>query len=197
MTVRPMPAGGRPRARRFLLPLALGLSVAAAPGQGVTAAADGPEVRVDEQRGDYTVHARFTVAQQPPAVLDVLTAYEQIPRFMPDVKTSTVRARSGDRVLVEQEAVSGMLMFSKRIHLLLEVWQDGGTLRFRDASGRSFARYEGAWHVTTQAPGSLVTYDLQARPAFRLPDFFLRRVLKRDAVEMVERLRAEIARHVR
>ena len=75
----------------------------------------------------------------------VLTDYERIPRFMPDVKTSIVRERAGARVVVEQEAVASLMMFSKRIYLLLEIEETDAALRFRDAAGRSFAHYQGEW----------------------------------------------------
>ena len=67
---------------------------------------------------------------------------------MPGVTTSIVRERSGGRVIVEQEAVSRMMMFSKRVFLLLEVHAEGNTIRFRDAGGRSFSCYEGQWRVS-------------------------------------------------
>jgi uncharacterized membrane protein len=59
---------------------------------------------VREERGVYTVVARFPVDQPASAVLAVLTDYEQIPRFMPDVRTSIVRERTTGRAVVEQEA---------------------------------------------------------------------------------------------
>ena len=86
---------------------------------------------------------------QPASVaLTVLTDYEQIPRFMPDVRTSPVIERGDDYAVVEQEAVAKFMLFSKRIHLVLEVQEHAGTIRFRDRCGKSFKRYEGAWTVS-------------------------------------------------
>ena len=48
---------------------------------------------VREERGVYSVAARFHVPQPPRVALAVLTDYEQIPRFMPDVATSIVLER--------------------------------------------------------------------------------------------------------
>ena len=42
------------------------------------------KVTVHEEKGVYTVMARFIVDHPPSVALDVLTDYEQIPRFMPD-----------------------------------------------------------------------------------------------------------------
>ncbi len=46
---------------------------------------------VREEKGVNTVVAHFLVDQPPSVALTVLTDYEQIPRFMPDVRTSIVR----------------------------------------------------------------------------------------------------------
>ena len=37
------------------------------------------------------------------------------------------------------------LMFSKRVHLLLNVEEGLNVIRFRDECNRSFAQYEGSW----------------------------------------------------
>jgi carbon monoxide dehydrogenase subunit G len=146
-----------------------------------------------EQRGVYTVVARFTVNQPPSVALAVLTDYEQIPRFMPGVRTSIVRERSAGRATVEQEAISTMMMFSKRVHLVLEIDERPDTLTFRDRCGRSFVRYEGAWRVSAQNGRTALTYELTAEPSFDVPGFLLKRLLRRDSKEMIARLQREIA----
>ena len=152
-----------------------------------------PTVTVREARGVYSVSARFHVPEPPAAALAVLTDYENIPRFLPDVTSSIVRARSAGGALVEQEAMSRMLMFSKRVHLMLEIVEGPDAIRFRDRCGRSFARYEGAWRVTASGTGSDITYELIAAPSFDVPEFILKRLLKRDSTRTIERLTTEIA----
>ena len=152
-----------------------------------------PSVTVREERGVYLVSARFHVAAPPDVALAVLTDYENIPRFVPDVTSSVVRERSESRAVVEQEAVSRMMMFSKKVHLMLEIRQDGSGIRFRDLCSRSFEHYEGAWHITPSGTGSAVTYELTAKPDFDVPEFILKRLLRRDSTRTIERIAAEIA----
>ena len=152
-----------------------------------------PSVTVREERGVYTVSARFHVAAPPAVVLAVLTDYENIPRFLPDVTSSVVRERSESRAVVEQEAVSRMMMFSKKVHLVLEIVEEGSAIRFRDRCGRSFETYEGAWRVTARDGGSDISYELTAAPGFEVPEFILKRLLKRDSTRTIERLAAEIS----
>jgi carbon monoxide dehydrogenase subunit G len=187
--------GGRTCARRPLVATIIIIGMAASMRASLPAASAPrpPQVSVREHAGIYSVEAHFHVPQPSSAALAVLTDYERIPRFMPGVTTSIVRERSGERVVVEQEAVSRIMMFSKRVHLLLEVNEAPNTLRFRDSGGESFALYEGAWRLSPAEGQTAITYELRAKPKFDVPRFLLKRLLTRDARTMIERLRNEIA----
>ena len=166
------------------------------PGDRLAAATDpvpAEHVDVREAGGVYTVTARFAVPQAPLVALAVLLDYEQFPRFSPDVRTSIVRERAPGRLVVEQQAEPRFLMFSRKVHLVLEVTESGDTIRFADRCGTSFTTYEGAWRATNNNGGAEVTYELTARPAFDVPEFILKRLLKRDAGRMIEGLRREMA----
>jgi carbon monoxide dehydrogenase subunit G len=165
---------------------------------GFQAAADAPpEVSVNQADGVYTVAATFTTSEPAAVTIAALTDYESIPRFMPGVLRSQVIHRHAERVVVEQEAMAQFMLFSKRVHLTLEVLESPLLLRFRDQGGRSFLRYEGSWTLEDGADSTRVTYALVAQPSFKVPEFVLRRLLKRDAVQMIGQLRTEIAARVR
>ena len=165
-------------ARRLFISVALAVTAMTA------AASDNAEVVVTEQAGTYRVTATFAVTEPAPAVLAVLTDFERIPEFMPDMKTSTVLERSEAGLLVEQEAVARFLMFSKRVHLVLRVSEETGVIRFRDECKKSFEVYHGSWIVRPAGKGATITYQLDAKPSFDVPAFVLRRLLKRDATEL-------------
>jgi ribosome-associated toxin RatA of RatAB toxin-antitoxin module len=153
------------------------------------------DVTVHKKDGIYHVAATFTVAQSAPVVFAVLTGYEQIPRYMPDVRSSRVIERSDGRAVVEQEAVARVMMFSKRVHLVLDISEGPEKIRFRDRCGKSFDHYEGAWTLSAAGPDRVeVRYELAAKPSFDVPEFLLKRLLKRDAREMIRRLQDEMTR---
>jgi hypothetical protein len=113
--------------------------------------------------------SRTLSVSQPAAVaMKVLADYGEIPRFMPDVRTSTVLEQADNYAVVEQKAVAKFLMFSKRIHLVLEVHQTPGDLRFRDRCGYSFSSYEGRWTVAEVDGRTNINNELTARPAFEV-----------------------------
>ena len=182
--------GGCLRARQFCV----GAALAALAATAASAAESQPtSVTVREDRGVYRVAASFVTPQSGAAAHDVLTDYEAIPRFMPDVRSSRIVERRAASIVVEQEAVARVLFFSRRIHLLLEVHAEPGRIRFRDHCGQSFTRYEGVWTLSEREGHAVVTYELLARPAFDVPEFLLTRLLKRDADRMIGRLQTEIA----
>ena len=184
-------AGGRSGARRHFVMITVFL-LACTKGLAVASPQADPAVTVTEAAGVYSVSAVFAVPQRAQFVLAALTDYAAIPRFMPEVRSSQVIERSDDRIVVEQEAVARFLMFSRKVHLVLDVRQRGNTIRFRDGCGKSFARYEGAWTVVERDGVSHVTYELTAKPSFDVPEFLLKRLLKRDADQMINRLKVEI-----
>ena len=82
----------------------------------------------------------------------------------------------------------------KACALVLRVNECDGTIRFRDECGKSFARYEGLCKVTVQNGRTAIEYQLDAKPKFDVPALVLTRLMKRDAVQMIERLQAETTR---
>ena len=156
-------------------------------------------VMVTVERGTYSVVARFDVPEPPRAALAVLSDYEQIPRFMPGVRKSVIIERTPAHLVVEQEAVTQYLMFSKTVHLVLVVTQAGDTIQFTDRAHDSFLLYEGSWRVTPRVGdtgGATIAYAVTARPAFDVPGFVLKRLLTRDSDKMIRGLRREIAARV-
>ena len=182
-------AGGR-HARRFVM---IGLTVLALVGTTLRAATPDDQISVRETDGTFEVAATFAVSRSASVVAAVLTDYVRIPHYMPEVRSSQLIERRDDRAVIEQEAVARFLMFSKRVHLILEVEEAPLTIAFKDRCGQSFERYEGAWSMMEKGAETRVSYRLTAKPVFDVPGWLLSRLLKRDASEMIERLRAEIA----
>jgi carbon monoxide dehydrogenase subunit G len=190
---------GRATARRLLFAamLAVGLTAPGAYASPLPASEPAPDVTVSEAGGVYSVVAHFDVAAPMKVALEVLSDYERIPKFMPGVRSSVVLERSPGRLLVEQEAVSRLLLFSKKVHLVLEVTEEDNVIRFVDRSGKSFTSYRGSWHAQSVAHGTRITYALEADPAFEVPEFILRRLLRRDSAQMIGALQDEIASRAR
>ena len=184
-------AAGRTYARWLLFCGAL-----IATGSVITAnPLDESRVDVRETGGLYRVTAAFAVSEPAHVVMAVLTDYARIPKFMPDVQVSKVLERTPTGAVVEQEAESRFMMFSKKVHLILDVREGASAITFRDRCGRSFTSYQGGWTITESDSLTIVDYELTARPSFDVPAFVLKRLLRRDASQLIDRIKAEIAAH--
>ena len=64
--------------------------------------------------GIYVVSAEFTISGTAAGALAALTDYENIPRFMPEVRSSKVIERGDGYSVVEQEAIATFMLFSRR-----------------------------------------------------------------------------------
>ena len=116
----------------------------------------------------------------------VLTDYERIPQFMPDMEISRVLERTASGAVVEQEAVSRFMLFSKRVHLVLDVVED----KSGDSLPRSLRQ---ELRDLFRAPGPSAQHDSLTRRRLsadgqadrsRCPAFVLKRLLKRDAAQL-------------
>jgi len=175
-----------------LLAVAAATLLASASAGAQTNTSDRMDVDVHEEKGLFTVRAQFLIDRPLSVALEVLTDYENIPRFMPGIRKSVVHQREAGSAVVEQEATSRLLLYSKRVHLVLEIEENDDSVRFRDRCGSSFRRYEGVWRLVPRGDQVAVAYELQAEPAFDVPAFILQGLLSRDARRLIEALRNEI-----
>jgi hypothetical protein len=111
------------------------------------------------------------------------------------MRVSRVLATRPDgTVELEQEAVGGAFLVSRKVSVCLDVTREPGRLDFSDTCRRDFWFYEGGWSTSTVASGVRVHYRLQAQPDFIAPGFLMRRVMSRGAHELLAQIRTEILR---
>lgn len=162
----------------------------------VAAAEDKARIAVDEKEGGiYEVHGAFEIEALRQTAWAVLTDYEGIDDFVSSVLRSVVRERHPDHVILEQEGVGRVFIFSKRIHVVLEVREESErSIVFHDVCGRSFEVYSGRWETEEVEKGLLrVTYELRAKPAFKKPNFLMKKTLRENAAKLLNEVRDEIA----
>jgi hypothetical protein len=176
-------------AARFALSLALAVAVVQR-----AAEADPVDVAIREsEQGTYVVEGGFTVDAARPVVWAVLTDYEGIHDFVSSIRRSVVTERHPDHLLLLQEGVGRIFVFSKSIHVLLEVREDPErTIAFRDVCGKSFESYAGKWRIEDGDQGLRVSYTLRAKPAFRQPGFVTRKSMRDNVRRLLEEVRLEI-----
>ena len=86
---------------------ALVFTLAVAPGLVRAAAAEAIEIRIERQGEFITVNASALMQVDARIAWEVLSDYDNLAQFIPDMKTSRVVSREGNRALVEQKGEFG------------------------------------------------------------------------------------------
>jgi carbon monoxide dehydrogenase subunit G len=163
---------------------------------GASALGANTPVSVDVERGTdktYVVEAAFDVDAPATIAWEVLTDYEGIGRFVSSIRQSTVKQRSGGRVLLEQHGVGREWIVSLPMHVVLDVReQDQRVVAFSDVCGKSFTTYEGTWELITIGSGTRVIYRLKADPTGRQPAMLAKSAIKGSVRQLLDEVRQEI-----
>ncbi|MEB3321294.1 MAG: SRPBCC family protein [Synechococcaceae cyanobacterium] len=125
----------------------------------------------------------------------VLTDYDQLDRFIPNLASSRELWRRGNRVAVEQVGTQQFcgLRFSARVELELCEERELGELRFRMLAG-DFRCFEGSWKVGTDPTSSWLLYDLTVQGKPGMPIGLIEQRLQQDLASNVRGVQQEAVR---
>ena len=124
------------------------------------------------RQGDaVNVYAEVRLDVDPKIAWDVLSDYDHLAEFIPDMSYSRVLSRDGDKVIVEQKGDFGVLFFRQPIELKLEIVETPRRAIVAHAVGGSFREMSGRYDLD-EAGGELrISYAGRFVPAFTLPAF--------------------------
>ncbi len=182
------------------------LSLALAPALAGTASAqapsDGPEIAIDTERdGDYvTVAATADMAVEPRIAWEVLSDYDHLADFIPDMKSSRVVSRSGNSVRVEQKGEFGFLFYQQPVDVTLEILEEPPARITARSAGGNVRDLETRYELEKTAQGVRLVYHGRFIPEFAVPPLigmpFVRRVVERRFRAMItEIVRRDAAAH--
>jgi hypothetical protein len=122
----------------------------------------------------------------------VLSDYDHLAQFIPDMKSSRVVSRDGNRVLVEQKGEFGFFFYRQPVDLVLEVVED--PMRRIDARRISgnIRELDTRYELEVSDAGVKLDYVGRFIPEFSVPPLFglpmVRRVVERRFRAMVEEI---------
>jgi ribosome-associated toxin RatA of RatAB toxin-antitoxin module len=163
-----------------------------APGLVGSAAADEIEARIERQGEYISVNASVLMQVDARIAWEVLSDYDHLAQFIPDMKTSRVVSRDGNRVLVEQKGEFGFFFYRQPVDLVLEVVED--PMRRIDARRISgnIRELETRYELAVSDAGVKLDYVGRFIPEFSVPPLFglpmVRRVVERRFRAMVEEI---------
>ena len=112
---------------------------------------------------------------------DVLTDYENLSRFIPNLSTSELIQRQGQTVRLQQVGSQQLLglRFSAQVQLELTEFRQDGLLQFRMVKG-DFRRFEGSWQIRRRPDGSSLLYELTVQGCLGMPIGLIEERLRDD-----------------
>jgi uncharacterized membrane protein len=125
-------------------------------------------------------------------VWQLLTDYERLPEYMPNVDSSRVVSRTDSSLWVRQVLTTQLIMPWTFIFTLEYVAVAPDQLRFRHVEGQ-LKSYEGCWRLTPRGERTEISY--QARVTYRLvPGFLAAYIVRRQLGQMMPALVVELQR---
>jgi len=125
----------------------------------------------------------------------VLTDYDRLDRFIPNLSSSRLLWRRGNRVSVEQVGCQQFcgLRFSARVELELCEEPEQGRLSFRMLEG-DFRCFEGAWSVGADPRSTWLLYDLTVQGKPGMPIGLIEQRLQQDLASNLRGVQQEAQR---
>ena len=125
----------------------------------------------------------------------VLTDYDQLSRFIPNLQISRLLWRRGNVVGLEQEGAQTFmgLRFKARVQLELTEHLEDRRLSFVMSKG-DFRRFEGAWQIGMGAGGTTVLYDLTVQGCVGMPIGLIEQRLREDLAANLRAVQQEAQR---
>lgn len=195
---QPVPAACYARTMRLrLLPLLVSTCVLPA-----AAASEPPALALAVERVDgtdggkvYQIVASGTVAATPGAVWRILTDYDHLADYVPNLQSAHVVSRDGDRVIVDQLGNTRFLFFSRAIHLVTQVHEQPPHAIDVTLVEGDMKVYRCRWTLSpTAAGGTRVAYDATIAPNFYVPGIVGVPLVRKDIAAMMTAVLARMER---
>jgi ribosome-associated toxin RatA of RatAB toxin-antitoxin module len=184
---------------RFLLFLLLGVT---APAMAQAPKLELPKLEVSVNRVEldamhmYEVDATGVVAAPLPKVWRILTGYERMSEFVPDMESCKVLSRNGNEVIIEQFGVARFLFMSRSIHLIVRATeQPMSSIDISLISG-DMKHYESHWELipVPETGGTRVVYSGRLAPNFYVPGILGAKMIRGDIERMMSAVLARLDR---
>lgn len=159
-----------------------------------------PEVLVKRvTAGDdnlFDVAASGTVHAAPEVVWKILTDYERMPEFVPDMHKSKVVSRYGNLAVVEQYGEARFLFFKRPIYLVVNVTEQPiSTIDIALVTG-DMKTYTCRWELVPipETGGTRIVYTGKLVPKFYVPGMLGSNIIRSDIEKMMAAVLARLDR---
>lgn len=145
-----------------------------------------PQVRVDRNGDYFSVTAHLAVEVDRGTAWSVITDYEHLRDFVPEMEESRVVSAPGQPLLVRQKGAWSLFGYRIPVQIVARVdEQPMRSVRFHSVSGN--VRVEnGEWTIEEQGHGVAIRYRVDCDPDFWIPTVIGRMLIRRDVRDKLE-----------
>lgn len=149
------------------------------------------DVRVERVHTDaggvYEVNASGEVAAAPAVVWRILTDYDRMEEFVPDLRSARVLSRSGDDVTIEQVGVARVLFFRRDIRLVVHAREQPISQIDISLVDGDMRVYRCTWRLVPvpETGGTRVIYSGEMAPKFYVPGMLGANLIRSDVEKMM------------
>lgn len=151
-----------------------------------------PKLEVAVKRVDvgdmhvFEVVSSGEVNAAPAAVWKILTNYERMPEFVPDLKTTKVLSRSGNRAVIEQYGTARFLFLRRAIQLVVQATEEPISAIDINLVSGDMKVYNCRWElVPTETGGTRILYTGKLVPKFYVPGMLGANIIRSDIERMM------------
>jgi carbon monoxide dehydrogenase subunit G len=142
-----------------------------------------------------TVTASAEMQVDARTVWEAISDYDHLAEFIPDMHSSRVVQREGDKVVVEQTGQIGFLVFQQPVEVRLEVQESPRRRIEARAVGGNLKEMEGRYALESLPSGAVrLTYSGRLVPGFAVPPVIGRLVVRNLLARQFTALVHEIMR---
>jgi ribosome-associated toxin RatA of RatAB toxin-antitoxin module len=141
----------------------------------------------------YEIDASASVQAPLAAAWRVLTDYEKMSEFVPDLASCKILSRAGNRVIIEQFGSARFLFMSKAIHLVVQATESPMSAIDIALISGDMRHYEARWELLPlPAGGTRITYRGRLAPGFYVPGMLGAALIRVD----IERMMVAVLAHL-
>ena len=136
-------------------------------------------------RGTRRLAAQLTTLLDFDPLWSVLTDYNKLSEYIPNLISSSVISRVDNKIDLKQVGSQEFLGFNFSAEVLMKLVEDkpNGTLRFSLIKG-DFRRFEGSWRISKSplVDGSSLTYELVVQGCLGMPVALIEKHLRKNLI---------------
>ena len=145
--------------------------------------------------GTRRLAVRLRLDLDPQWIWAVLTDYDSLSRFIPNLQSSRLLWRRANVVGLEQEGAQTFMgmRFKARVQLELTEHLEERRLSFVMAKG-DFRRFEGTWQIGAEAGATTLLYELTVQGCVGMPIGLIEQRLREDLAAKLRAVQREAQR---